>query len=170
MPAFIKIGDIKGENTRLQPTGKLGTGSTNTSQYTHRMKDVLVSSYNTSASSVPEPGTTKTGVAGRGTLKVNRPTSAYPSPFRAIATGSGRLDTVTLVDNAPGLGPKGTCTFTLSGVKIEDSATKAEPVPTETITMTYEKIEWTYAKTICRGSALFDSAVLDFALVGNPEF
>lgn len=145
MPAYIKFSDIKGENARPQSSSELGTGGAKSSQYTYQLKNVIVTSYSIAGSSAPEPGTTKTGVAGRGTLKVNRPTSAYPSPFRAIATGSRRLESLTLVDETPGHGLEGTCTFTLSGVEITEAATKNNALPTEEISLTYQKIDWTYS-------------------------
>jgi type VI protein secretion system component Hcp len=145
MSAYIKIGDIKGESMRPQSTGKLGTGGSKPSYYEYKLKNVMISSYDVGRSSGSAPGSTKSGVGGRGTLKVNRAISASPSSFRAIATGSGRLKSLTLVDDAPGHGLDGTCTFALSGVKIAEASTKNNALPSEEIAIAYEKIEWTYS-------------------------
>ncbi|WP_439124832.1 hypothetical protein [Marivita sp.] len=146
MPAYLKLGDIKGESKSSQATGKLGSGGTKPSYLKYKLEKVVVTSYSISGSSATAPGSTKFGAGGRGTLEFNRPVSSKTSPFRDIATSSGRLTSLTLVDSSPRLGPVGTCTFTLSGVKVADVATKSDVVPTETISMGYEKIEWTYAE------------------------
>lgn len=146
MPGYIKIGDIKGKRARAPSPGNLGSGGSGPSYLEYKFMDLMMTSHQLGGSSAKEPGSTKIGAAGPGTLKVVMPLDKKPSPFRALSTSGVRTKSITIVDNAPKSDQKGSCVYTLSGVKVADSTTKADPLPTEELTLNYEKIEWTYAE------------------------
>jgi hypothetical protein len=144
MTGYLKLGDIQGESSRSGTPGKLGSKGPGPSYYKYKFSNLIITSYDTSGSSGQAPGSTKSGVAGSGTMKVVMPISKQASPFRALSTSGSRSKSVTVVDHSPKSDQKGACTYTLYGVKFADTATKADTLPQEEMTLSYEKIEWTY--------------------------
>lgn len=146
MSGYMKLGDIKGESRQSGSTGKFTSGGSSPSFYPYELDNVYISSYNVGGSGSQGPGSTKFGAAGPGKMTVRMPMSKTPSPFRALSTSGSRSKSITIVDNAPESEQKGSCTYTLYGVKIADTAVKADPLPAEELTLSYEKIEWTYSE------------------------